>query len=153
MPKAKLKKPWTVWITGLSGSGNTTISKELFKNLNEYFRLDEIRRFLTPDPMFSKGEMEYVYRSTIFAARLLTNYGINIIIDSVDGRGAGRNLGKKLISIFWVVWIDCPLGICIQREEYHMDKAEIIDLYQKALQGQLSLPGIGYDCCHEKNRF
>jgi adenylylsulfate kinase len=153
---AKLEQPWTIWITGLSGAGKTTISKKLVKILkkrdilHEYLRLDDIRQFLTPNPTFSKQEKELMYRTTIFLSQVLNGHGINAIIDSVDGRGEGRNLGKEVLSNFKIIWIDCPIDICIEREQHRTDKAEIVDLYQRALQGELKLPGIGYDYFLEK---
>lgn len=157
MGKTKLNQPWTIWITGLSGSGKSTISKELIGILDdhsiiyEYIRADEIRQFLTPNPTFSKQEKELIYRSSILIAQLMNNQGINAIIDSVDGRGEGRVLGKETIPNFKVVWIDCPIDICIEREKDRADKAEIFDLYQRALQGELKLPGLGYDYAYDKD--
>lgn len=154
---AKLVQPWTIWITGLSGSGKSTICKELIEILNghslryEYIRADDIRQFLTPNPTFSVQEKEWVYRSSILIAQLMNNQGVNAIIDSVDGRGEGRKLGKEVIPNFKVVWIDCPLDLCIEREKYREDRAEIYDLYQRALQGELKLPGLGYDYAYDKS--
>ena len=156
MGEQKLKQPWTIWITGLSGSGKTTISKEFIKILEahkfpyEYIRADDIRQFLTPNPTFSKQEKEMIYRSSLLIAELMNNHGINAIIDSVDGYGEGRKLGKEIIANFHVVWIDCPIDTCIEREKYREDKAAIYDLYQRALQGELKLPGLGYDYAREE---
>lgn len=157
MSKAKIKQPWTIWITGLSGAGKSTICKKLIKLLDtksikyEYIRADEIRQFLTPDPSFSKQEKEHIYRSSILIAQLMNAQGINAIIDSVDGRGEARTLAKETLSNLHIIWIDCPLDVCIKREQHRTDKAEIVDLYQQALQGQLKLPGLGYDYAYEKN--
>jgi adenylylsulfate kinase len=153
----KLVQPWTVWITGLSGSGKTTISKELIQILDthsvqhHYFRLDDIRQFLTPNPTFSKEEREFVYRAAIFGAKILNDFGINTIIDSVDGQGAGRQLGQQTITNFGVIQVTCPLDECIRREQHRTDRAEIVDLYQRALQGQLKLAGMGLDYYIEKS--
>ncbi|MCP4581139.1 MAG: adenylyl-sulfate kinase [candidate division Zixibacteria bacterium] len=153
---AILEQPWTIWITGLSGAGKTTISKRLVKILQnhtlkyQYLRQDDIRQFLTPNPTFSKLEKELMYRTSIFLSQVLNKQGINAIIDSVDGRGEGRQLGKEALDNFKVVWIDCPIDVCIKREKHRTDKAEIVDLYQRALQGELKLPGMGYDYALEK---
>ena len=147
----KLKRPWTLWITGLSGAGKTTISKELISILNaksiahQYLRLDEIRQFLTPNPTFSREEREFVYRASIFTAKMLNDFGVNTIIDSVDGQGAGRKLGKEVIANFGVIYVNCPIEECIKREQHRTDRAEIVDLYQRALQGQLKLAGMGLE--------
>jgi adenylylsulfate kinase len=153
----KIDKPWTIWITGLSGSGKTTISKQLMKILDkhnnqyEYLRLDEIRQFLTPNPTFSEQEREFMYRASIYMADLLNKKGFNSIIDSVDGEGTGRRLGKERIPGFKVIRIDCPLEECMAREHSRTDKAAIVDIYAKAKQGQLQLAGMGRDYAFEEN--
>ena len=157
MAEVKLKQPWTIWITGLSGSGKSTICKELVKLLDnakiryEYIRADDIRQFLTPNPTFSPQEKELIYRSSILLSQLMNNQGINAIIDSVDGRGEGRKLGKEVIANFNIIWVDCPIDLCIDREKNREDKAAIYDLYQRALQGELKLPGLGYDYAYDNN--
>ncbi len=151
-----IEKPWTLWVTGLSGSGKTTISKELIKLLDdnklvcEYIRLDEIRQFITPNPQFTREERELVYRCAILTAELLNRYGVNAIIDSVDGQGCGRQMARKRIKGLQVVWIDCPIEICIEREKNRTDRAEIVNLYERAQQGLTKLPGFGYDYAYEK---
>jgi adenylylsulfate kinase len=156
MGEGKLKQPWTIWVTGLSGSGKSTICKELMNILDariikyEYIRADEIRQFLTPNPTFSNQEKELIYRSSVLIAQLMNSHGINAIIDSVDGRGEGRKLGREIIGNFRVVWVDCPIDLCIEREKNREDKAAIFDLYQRALQGELKLPGLGYDYAYDK---
>ena len=157
MGESKIKQPWTIWLTGLSGSGKSTICKSLIQLFEEksvpfeYIRADEIRQFLTPNPTFSKQEKELIYRSSILIAQLMNAQGINAIIDSVDGRGEARDLAKNELTNFHIIWIDCPLEVCIEREKTRTDKAEIVDLYQRALQGQLKLAGLGYDYVFEPN--
>jgi adenylylsulfate kinase len=153
----KVEQPWTIWITGLSGSGKTTISKELLKILekksvrHEYLRLDEIRQFITPNPTFSVEERELNYRTSIYVADSLNNHGVNAIIDSVDGEGTGRRLGKERIPGFKVIRIDCPLEVCMTREKHRTDRAKIVDIYEKAKQGQLTLAGMGKEYCYEED--
>ena len=157
MKITKAEQPWTIWITGLSGSGKTTISKELLKILKEksvnfdYLRLDEIRQFITPNPTFSVEERELNYRTSIYVAETLNKHGINAIIDSVDGEGTGRRLGKERIPGFKVIRVDCPLETCMTREKSRTDKAKIVDIYEKAKQGQLTLAGMGKEYAFEEN--
>lgn len=152
-----LVQPWTLWITGLSGSGKTTISKELLKILAKrsitchYLRLDDMRQFLTPNPTFSKEEKGFVYRAAVYSSIMLNSYGINALIDSVDGQGEGRRLCHENIQNFAVVAVECPLEECIRREQHRTDRAAIIDLYQRAFQGELKLAGMGEKYYEEKN--
>ena len=151
-----LKRPWTIWITGLSGSGKTTIAKCLMEHLKgiedkvDYLRLDEIRQIITPNPVFTKEEREFVYRSSVYIAHILNRHHINVIIDSVDGEGTGRELCREMIENFGVVYVRCPLEVCIERERVRTDRAKIEKLYERAIQGELKIAGYGNPYAYEK---
>ncbi|MBD3170347.1 MAG: adenylyl-sulfate kinase [candidate division Zixibacteria bacterium] len=152
-----IKSPWTIWITGLSGSGKTTICKELRKIMENHgikfdiLRLDEVRQVITPNPQFTDSEKNMVYFSCGFIANKLNEHGINVILDSVDGKGEGRDVARKIIHNFYVISIDCPLEVCIQREKERVDKAAIENLYERALMGQIRIAGVGYPYAEEDN--
>jgi len=151
-----LRAPWTIWITGLSGSGKTTIAKRLlgmFDTCNEkveYLRLDEIRQVITPNPGFTQEEREFVYRSSVYIANILNRHDINVVIDSVDGEGTGRALCRQMIENFGVIYIQCPLEVCIERERVRTDRAKIEKLYERAIQGELKIAGYGNPYAHEE---
>ena len=146
-------------MTGLSGSGKTTIAKrllDLFKQTQhkvEYLRLDEIRQIITPNPVFTKEEREFVYRSSVYIAHILNRHEINVIIDSVDGEGLGRSLCREMIENFGVVFVHCPLDICIERERVRTDRAKIEKLYERAIQGELKIAGYGNPYAREESPF
>jgi adenylylsulfate kinase len=154
-----LKAPWTIWLTGLSGSGKTTIAKallELFRNRPEkveYLRLDEIRQIITPNPVFTKEEREFVYRSSVYIANILNRHDINVIIDSVDGEGTGRALCRQMIPNFEVIYVQCSLDVCIERERVRTDRAKIEKLYERAIQGELKIAGYGNPYATEEAPF
>jgi adenylylsulfate kinase len=151
-----LKAPWTIWITGLSGSGKTTIAKYLLNLMAEdgekveYLRLDEIRQVITPNPVFTKEEREFVYRSSVYIAHILNRHNVNVIIDSVDGEGTGRALSRQMIENFGVIYVRCPLEVCIERERVRTDRAKIEKLYERAIQGELKIAGYGNPYAHEE---
>jgi adenylylsulfate kinase len=151
-----LAAPWTIWITGLSGSGKTTIAKKLLTLLGEcgekveYLRLDEIRQVITPNPVFTKEEREYVYRSSVYIAHILNRHNVNVVIDSVDGEGTGRALCREMIENFGVIYVRCPLDVCIERERVRTDRAKIEKLYERAIQGELKIAGYGNPYAHEE---
>lgn len=152
-----LRPPWTLWITGLSGAGKTTICKDLRKLFDEaglkfeILRLDEVRQIITPNPTFSEREKELVYFSCAYIANLLNKHNINVILDSVDGKGEGRRVAKEMIANYGVIQIDCPLELCIEREKDRVDKAAIENLYERALMGQIRIAGVGYPYMREEN--
>ena len=152
-----ITKPWTIWITGLSGSGKTAISKKLIQLLTDsgqqvdYLRLDEVRQIITPNPVFSKEERDIVYRCSAYCAIVLNRHGINVVIDSVDGEGTGRELCRELIPNFGVIYVRCPLEVCIERETVRTDRAKIEKLYERAIQGELKIAGYGRPYAVEKS--
>ena len=143
-------------MTGLSGSGKTTIAKCLLERLKgiddkvDYLRLDEIRQIITPNPIFTREERAFVYRSSVYIAHILNRHNINVIIDSVDGEGTGRQLCRDMIENFGVVYIRCPLEVCIERERVRTDRAKIEKLYERAIQGELKIAGYGNPYAYEK---
>ena len=69
---------WAIWITGLPGSGKSTIARAAAARLAEagapiaLLELDRIRAVVTPHPTYSESEREIVYRSLVFAASSAT---------------------------------------------------------------------------------
>ncbi|NMX21989.1 adenylyl-sulfate kinase, partial [ANME-1 cluster archaeon GoMg4] len=77
---------WAVWITGLPGSGKTVIAQKV-RTILEYrgiasvkvLELDEVRKFITPQPTYSDDERELVYASLVYMAKLLVECGTPVI--------------------------------------------------------------------------
>jgi adenylylsulfate kinase len=140
-----------LWVTGLPGSGKSTIVKELERLFGEAgldfitLGLDQIRTVLTPDPKYTDEEREIVYRSLVLMAQLLLEHsGKNVVIDATGNRRAFRNLARERIPEFGEIYIQCPLEICQSREALRDGRSVEKNLYQKAKAGQLegALPGI-----------
>ena len=133
-------KGWTVWLTGLPGSGKTTIAKELVKKLEqnkikvEYLKMDEIRNILTPKREYTKKERDHAYRAIVLISKYLTDNGANVLIDATAYRRIWRDLGRKLVPNFIEVYVKCPLDICITRESRRKDNLIIRNMYKKALE-------------------
>jgi len=143
---------WVVWITGLPGSGKSTVAKHFLKILEknkisaQYLQLDAIRKIIAPEPKYDESERDFVYRSLIITAKFLSENGINVIIDAVGHRKIWRDLAKSEIKKFLEVYLKCPLEICIERETNR--KSDLIkrELYKKAkerLQSGEKFEGIG----------
>jgi adenylylsulfate kinase len=140
-----------IWITGLPGSGKSTIARELETMLLEagidYVRLelDGLRRILTPDPRYTDEEREIVYRALVLAGKLLVeNSSKNVIIDATGNRRAFRTLARTLIREFGEVYVKCPLELSREREISRKGRLVERDLYRKAEKGELEggLPGV-----------
>ncbi len=144
--------PFLIWLTGLPGSGKSTIAHELLKIFKEngisirYLRLDEIRKLITPHPTYNEHEREIVYRAYVVIAKFLYDEGLNIIMDATAHRRRWREFCRSLIPKFIEVYIKCPIEICIQREsEREQDivrKRIYLDALERLKSGERKL-GLG----------
>ena len=70
-----------LWLTGLPGSGKSTILHELSRILSESgieavtLSLDRIRKVITPEPKYTNEERDIVYRALVMMAHLLVDQG------------------------------------------------------------------------------
>jgi adenylylsulfate kinase len=141
---------WAIWITGLPGSGKSTIATSLFELLRDHgmyceiLRMDNLRNIVTPNPSYSEDERELVYSSLIYAALLLTRNNIDVVIDATGNKRSYRRKARKLIPKFMEVYVKCPLEICIKRERSRIQRWNAPKgIYNKASKGiSRSVPGV-----------
>jgi adenylylsulfate kinase len=142
---------WCVWVTGLPGSGKSTIAKKLLEKLAsrkiyaQILSSDMLRRVVTPKPTYTEEERDIVYSTLVFIAKLLTRNGVNVIIDATANRRRYRDHARKEIPKFMEAYVRCPLEICIQRETGRKVYAYAPkEVYKKALTGKsATVPGVG----------
>lgn len=133
-----------IWITGLPGSGKSTVAEHVIKAHPEFMilRMDVFRKFVTPVPTYTDTERNLVYRALIYFAKVLTDIGHNVIIDATGNRRIWRELARKEISKFIEVYLRCPLEICADREKKRLETKDAPkDIYEKAKEGW-PVPGI-----------
>jgi adenylylsulfate kinase len=86
-----------------------------------------------------------VYNTLVYIAKLLTQNGVNVLIDSTGNLRSYRDNARVQISRFIEVYLECPFEVCVQRETerkqtYHAPKG----IYAGALKSRAStVPGVG----------
>lgn len=126
------KKNKVYWFTGLSGSGKTTIAKELSKYLNKPFILDgDIFRYgLSKDLGFSKKDRIENHRRAAEIAKILSDLGYNVIVSFISPYDINRKIAKEIIGDkYFEIYINTPLYICKKRDPK--------GLYKKVKNGEI----------------
>ncbi|HTZ18653.1 MAG TPA: adenylyl-sulfate kinase [Dissulfurispiraceae bacterium] len=133
-----------IWITGLPGSGKSTIADAVKKARPDIviLRMDDLRKLVTPEPTYSDAERDIVYRSIVFAAATIAELGHDVVIDATGNMRRWRDLARKVIPRYAEVYIKCPLEVCREREEARKDTHSApTDIYKKGMEGW-PVPGI-----------
>ena len=125
----------TVWFTGLSGAGKTTICRAVATELLanglqvEVIDGDVIRNHLCKDLGFSKQDRDENIRRIAFVAKLLTRNGTITLVSAISPYRAGRDLARSTIGNFVEVYVSTPLAVCEVRDPK--------ELYLKARAGKI----------------
>ncbi|WP_337104120.1 adenylyl-sulfate kinase [Paenibacillus sp. YIM B09110] len=127
-----------IWITGLSGSGKSSIANELNTMLYERHIYsivldgDNLRLGLNKDLGFSTKDRRENVRRTAEVAKLLVQAGAIVIVALVSPIRADRDMAKSMFEEgeFVEVYADCPLAVCEQRDSK--------GLYRKARTNEIA---------------
>ena len=119
----KFRQGLTIWFTGLSGSGKSTVAQALVERLAEYGRNvsfldgDEIRTHLSKGLGFSKEDRDTNIRRVGYVAGLIHQHGGTTLCSVISPYRAMRDEARKLSKNNFVeVYCDTPLSICEQRD-------------------------------------
>lgn len=135
---------WVIWITGLPGSGKSTIASRLKELIPSavILSMDEARKIITPQPCYSEKERDYVYRSIVFTAMILNSLGQDVIIDATAHRRRWRALAREVLKNFFEIYVKCPLRKCMERERGRTSThGAPPEIYEKAAKGH-PVPGM-----------
>ena len=133
-----------IWITGLPGSGKSTVADELKACHPDFIvlRMDEMRKIVTPEPTYSDAERDIVYRCLVYLARTLTELGHSVIIDATGNLRKWRELARVQIRRYAEVHLKCPVEVCMLRERQRVQAREAPkDIYKKGAAGW-PVPGV-----------
>lgn len=131
------QKGVTVWLTGLSACGKSTIAYTLEHALMERGHLayvldgDNIRHGLNKNLGFSPEDREENIRRIGEVAKLFTDTGVITITSFISPYKADRDKVRELMKPgdFIEVYVECPVEVCAQRDPK--------GLYKKAMAGEI----------------
>ena len=125
-----------IWLTGIPGSGKTTLALELKKYYEQkglpvdILDGDEIRKTLSKDLGLSPEDRKEHNRRVIFVAQLLAKNGVTVIVPLISPYRETREYARKEIPNFVEVWVKASVDECIKRDPK--------GLYKKALAGEIT---------------
>jgi adenylylsulfate kinase len=127
----------TVWLTGLSGSGKSTIAVQLEKHLLErgvrtyILDGDNIRHGLNKNLGFSPEDRTENIRRIGEVAKLFTEAGLVTLTAFISPYRADRDQVRSIMQEgdFVEVFVDCPVEVCEERD--------VKGLYKKARAGEI----------------
>jgi adenylyl-sulfate kinase len=127
---------FTLWFTGLSGAGKSTISEILLRRLRETGRKvelldgDVVRTHLSKGLGFSREGRDTNVRRIGWVCEVLSRNGVVAIAAAISPYRNIREEIRARIPNFVEVFVDCPLDVVASRD--------VKGLYKKALAGEIS---------------
>jgi len=127
---------FTLWFTGLSGAGKTTIADIVERELRarhgkvEVLDGDIVRTNLSKGLGFSREDRDTNVLRIGFVADLLTRNGVGVIVSAISPfkevrDEVRRSIGEDFIEIY----VDAPLEVCAERD--------VKGLYKRAFAGEI----------------
>ena len=124
---------FAVWLTGLSGSGKTAITKALLEQLKArkisaaVLESDVMRTQLTPFATYKDEERDEFYRMVADIGAMLVSRGKPVIIDATANRQAYRDRARQAIARFAEVCVNTPLEVCAARDTKGLYKSKDVN--------------------------
>ena len=115
-------KGLTVWFTGLSGAGKTTICRNVQLDLLargarvEVLDGDIIRSNLCSDLGFSEADRKENVKRIAYVAQLLTRNGVIVLVAAISPYRSSRDEARNAIGNFLEVYVNAPLRVCEARD-------------------------------------
>ncbi|MEM1367410.1 MAG: adenylyl-sulfate kinase [Cyanobacteria bacterium P01_H01_bin.15] len=125
----------TVWFTGLSGSGKSTITRKVADLLRaenyplEILDGDVVRQNLTKGLGFSKEDRDENIRRIGFVSHLLTRNGVIVLVSAISPYREIRDEVRERIGDFVEIYVNAPVEVCEDRD--------VKGLYKRARAGEI----------------
>jgi adenylylsulfate kinase len=112
----------TIWFTGLSSAGKTTISQAVRERLLqaghkvEWLDSGVVRRHISKGLGYSKEDRDENDRRIGFVAELLTRNGVIVLVSAISPYRAVRDEMRARIGKFLEIYVEAPLDVCRRRD-------------------------------------
>lgn len=126
---------FVIWLTGLSGSGKSTIAGKLAPALLsrgmqvEVLDGDEVRENLSKGLGFSREDRDINVLRIGYVAKLLARNNVAVIVAAISPYRETRSLAGKGIENFFEAFVNCSVEECSKRD--------VKGLYRKANNGEI----------------
>lgn len=126
---------FTLWFTGLSGAGKTTVSRVIEQELRargmkvEVLDGDVVRENLSKGLGFSKEDRDTNIRRIGWVCEVLSRNGVVAIAAAISPYHEIRDELRRKIGNFVEVYAECPIPVLAERD--------VKGLYKKALAGEI----------------
>ena len=126
---------FTLWFTGMSGAGKSTISERIYERLKqsgakaELLDGDAVRTHLSKGLGFSKEDRDTNIRRIGFVCELLSRNGVIAIAAAISPYREVRDEVRSRITNFVEVYVHCPVEVLAERD--------VKGLYKKAMAGEI----------------
>jgi adenylylsulfate kinase len=133
-----MRNGFTLWFTGLSGAGKTTIAEIVGSQLEEGGRLveyldgDVVRTNLSKGLGFSKEDRDTNIERIGWVASRLTRQGAAVLVSAISPYEEARQKARELVEEFGTfveVFVDTSVEECARRD--------VKGLYEKAFKGEI----------------
>jgi adenylylsulfate kinase len=131
-----LDRGFTLWFTGLSGAGKTTVADIVEHELRERIGVvevldgDIVRTNLSKGLSFSREDRDTNVLRIGFVANLLTRNGVAVIVSAISPFKEARDQVRREIGDGFIeIFVDAPLEVCAERD--------VKGLYKKAYSGEI----------------
>jgi adenylylsulfate kinase len=117
-----MNQGFVIWLTGLPGSGKTTIASLLQAKLKEsgiitaHLESDQLRKILTPQPSYSRSERDWFYSVVAYIGKVLSEHGVNVLLDATANLRKYRDEMRAAVPCFVEIYVRCPLDVCAARD-------------------------------------
>jgi len=130
------RRGFTLWLTGLSGAGKSTVAEAVAERLRaergfvEVLDGDEVREHLSKGLSFSRADRDINVRRIAYVAKLLTRNGVAVLTAAISPYRSTREEARREIGADFIeVYVNASLDECIRRD--------VKGLYDKALAGKI----------------